>query len=66
MEYYDYAQSEFELCGQYVYYLQDILDTAGDKELAKRIGDNFESLVNYLSGESGEVPENSAPAVSGN
>lgn len=65
MEYYDYAQSEFELCGQYVYFLQDILETAGDKELAKRIGDNFESLMNYITGDSGEVPENGAPAVSG-
>ena len=65
MEYYDYAQSEFELCGQYVYFLQDILETAGDKELAKRIGDNFESLMNYITGDSGDVPENAAPAVSG-
>jgi tetratricopeptide (TPR) repeat protein len=66
MEYYDFAQSEFELCGQYVYYLQDILDSAGDKELAKKIGDNFESLMGYLTGDPGVIPENDTLEVAGN
>ena len=57
LEYYDYAQSEFELCGQYVYYLQDIADTFGDKDLAERIGTHFEALMDYLTGEPKTVNE---------
>ena len=54
LEYYDYARSDFELCGNYVYYLQDVVQNAGDTELAKKIGDNFEQLVNVVSGTDGE------------
>ena len=57
LEYYDYAQSEFELCGQYVYYLQDIVESAGDKELAAKIGNNFEALMNYVTGELDGIDE---------
>ena len=57
LEFYDYAQSDFELCGQYVYYLQDIVNSAGDKELAERIGNNFEALMNYVSGGASNVSE---------
>ena len=57
LEFYDYAQSDFELCGQYVYYLQDIVNSAGDKELAGQIGKNFEALMNYVSGGAGSVDE---------
>ena len=57
LEFYDYAQSDFELCGQYVYYLQDIVNSAGDKELAERIGNNFEALMNYVNGGASNVSE---------
>ena len=50
MEYYDYCKSDFELCGNYVYYLQDVAEKAGDTELAQKIGDNFEQLIQFLSG----------------
>ncbi len=58
LEYYDYAKSEFELCGQYVYYLQDIADAMGDKDLAERIGSHFEALMDYVTGDTKTVPEN--------
>ena len=57
LEFYDYAQSDFELCGQYVYYLQDIVNSAGDKELADQIGKNFEALIDYVNGGAGSVDE---------
>ena len=57
LEYYDYAQSEFELCGQYVYYLQDVVKSAGDKDLAEKIGKNYEALLGYVTGESATVQE---------
>ena len=57
LEFYDYAQSEFELCGQYVYYLQDIVKTMGDDDLAERIGQHFEALLGYVTGETGKHEE---------
>ncbi|MDO5442220.1 MAG: DUF2723 domain-containing protein [Bacteroidia bacterium] len=57
LEYYDYAKEDFELCGNYVYYLQNAVQRAGDIELAQKIGDNFEQLVNSVTGESGSVSE---------
>jgi hypothetical protein len=57
LEYYDYAESEFELCGQYVYYLQDIVNSAGDKDLADRIGKNYEALMSYVIGEGVPIEE---------
>ncbi len=57
LEYYDYSKSDFETCGQYVYYLQDILNKAGDKDLAKQMTGNFEQLLKAVSGEEGSVAE---------
>ena len=51
LEYYDYAKSDFELAGNYIYYLQDEVRKGGDTELAQMIGDNFEALIKYASGE---------------
>ena len=63
LEYYDYAKSEFELCGQYVYYLQDIADAMGDKDLAERIGSHFEALMDYVTGDTKTVPESDSLSV---
>jgi hypothetical protein len=57
LEFYDVAQSDFELCGQYVYYLQDIVNSAGDKELGDQLGKNFEALMNYVKGGAVDVDE---------
>ncbi len=37
LEFYSFAQDEFELCGNYVYYLADVLKGAGEKELGTQI-----------------------------
>lgn len=49
IEYYDVAKSDFELCGTYMYYLEDAVRDGGDEELATKIHDNFESLLDYYS-----------------
>jgi len=48
IEFYDYAKSDFELCGNYVYYLEDVVRSAGDKDLADKIAGNFEQLINLV------------------
>jgi tetratricopeptide (TPR) repeat protein len=63
LEFYDYAQADFELCGQYVYYLQDIVKSAGDRDLADRIGKNFEALMDYVSGDTESVSEGDSLSV---
>ena len=50
LEYYDYQQDNFELCGNYIYFLQEAVQAGGDIELAKRMGDNFDSLLNAYTG----------------
>ena len=50
LEYYEYAQSDFELAGNYVYHLEDIVKKCGDAELSERISHNFESLLDFASG----------------
>ena len=50
LEFYDYARHDFDLCGQYIYYLADILRKNGDKEIAQQLEDNFELLIRFASG----------------
>lgn len=50
LEYYDYQQDNFELCGNYIYFLQEAVQAGGDIDLAKRMGDNFDSLLNAYTG----------------
>ena len=64
LEFYDYCKSEFELTGNYIYYLQDALKRAGDKELAEKMDSNFNSLLDYVLGRSPEeVPAEEPEAV---
>lgn len=50
LEFYEYAKSDFDTVTQYIYYLQDVVQKAGQEDLAKNIGDSFESLVSYALG----------------
>ena len=50
LEFYEFAQDEFELCGQYIYFLQDEVRSGGDEELAKKIGNSFEALIDIATG----------------
>ena len=50
LEFYEYSKSDFELCGNYIYYLQDALTRAGDKELAQKMDSNFNALLDYVLG----------------
>ena len=50
LEFYEFAQDEFELCGQYIYFLQDEVRNGGDADLAKKIGNSFEALIDIATG----------------
>ena len=52
IEFYEYSKSDLDLCGNFIYYLQDVVKEAGDKELADKIGNNFQSLLDFVSGAS--------------
>ena len=45
LEFYAFAEDEFELCGNYIYYLSDVLEQGGEKELGKQIEKRFSDLV---------------------
>ena len=49
------SQSAYEKRGDA--YLQDIVKSAGDRDLADRIGKNFEALMNYVKGGSVDINE---------
>ena len=46
-----------------MYYLQDIADAMGDKDLAERIGSHFEALMDYVTGDTKTVPESDSLSV---
>ena len=45
LDFYDVAKSEFELCGNYIYYLTDTMKEYGDAEAARDIISEFNSKV---------------------
>ena len=45
LEFYSFAQSEFELCGNYIYYLADVLKAGGEKELGETVEKRFSDLI---------------------
>jgi len=49
LEFYDYAKDKFELCANYIYYLSDVCDNGGDKELSKQISSNLSDLIKVAS-----------------
>ena len=52
LEFFEFAQNEFDLCGSYIYFLSDTCRDAGDAELADRITDGLSMLVDWASGAS--------------
>ncbi|MBO7544079.1 MAG: DUF2723 domain-containing protein [Bacteroidales bacterium] len=48
LEFSDYASSDFELVGQYIYYLADELTKGGDAEIADTLTDTLEKLIDLV------------------
>ena len=48
LEFSDYASSDFELVGQYIYYLADELDKGGDTEIADTLTGTLEKLIDLV------------------
>ena len=51
LEYFEFAQDQFELCANYIYYLADVFEDGGDKELSDQIKDNLSMLIKAASGQ---------------
>ena len=49
IEFYEWAKDEFELVGQYVYFLAEVMKDGGDAELAKQMTDTLVALVDEAS-----------------
>ena len=45
LDFYDVAKSDFELCGNYIYYLSDTMKEHGDAEAAAQILERFKEIV---------------------
>ena len=53
LEFYEYAKSDFGLCRDYFYLLQDSLEKAGDDEMAKSANASFMAVIREFSPGSG-------------
>ena len=45
LEFYAFGKNEFELCGNYIYYIADVLKAAGESELSSQIEKSFADMV---------------------
>lgn len=45
LEFYPYEKADFELCGNYVYYLSSVLEDAGENDLAKSVTDELAKMI---------------------
>ena len=45
LEFYSWAKDEFELCGNYIYFLADSLKAGGEKELGESVEKGFSDLI---------------------
>ena len=50
LEYYEYSKDEFELCYSYLYYLTDTMKEHGNKELAAKVIETMNKMVDFTSG----------------
>lgn len=44
-KFYTYAKEDFELIGNYIYFLAEVMEKGGDKALAKELKDNFMAML---------------------
>ena len=49
LEFYEFAKDDFELTGNYVYYLSDALKKGGDTEMATKLTKGLTDLVHAAS-----------------
>ena len=45
LEFYAFAKDAFELCGNYIYYLSDVLKADGEKDMSAAIEKVFSEMV---------------------
>ena len=50
--FYSYAKEDFELIGNYIYFLAEVMEKGGDKELGKQLKDGFMAMLGVSPEES--------------
>ena len=51
LEFYDFADDEFDVTGKYIYFLADEMRRGGDDELADKLEENFSAMLKIAAGE---------------
>ena len=54
LEFYEFGKNEFDLCGSYVYYLADVMESGGDADLGQKLKEGFSKLIDIAAGSSEE------------
>ena len=49
LEFYPYEKANFELCGNYIYYLCDVLKENGEKEFADKLDESIKKIATFAS-----------------
>ena len=49
LEFFEFGQSEFESCGSYIYYLADIFKQHGEEDMAKKLTDAFQEMLDWAT-----------------
>ena len=57
LEFYELSNSEFELCGNYIYFLVDAFREGGDTALADKLLSNISKLIDFATGNPQKVNE---------
>ena len=47
LEFYEFGKDEFDMCGNYIYFLADAMKSAGDSEIANNLIDGFTKLIDW-------------------
>ena len=64
LEYYDYAQSDFEKCANCIYYLTGVLEDNGEKGLASELNEKLEIMLRVASGDFDDYDSEEEPVDS--
>jgi hypothetical protein len=47
LEFYEFGKDEFDMCGNYIYFLADAMRSGGDSEIADKVLDGFTKLIDW-------------------
>ena len=50
LEFFEFGKSELDLCANYIYFLSDVMKEGGDEDLAVKLSDGFNKLLDWATG----------------